>query len=352
MAVFQGDRAACARLAPALADHWPADPWARLWAAFGRGISGAREQALAELAELARIELDQADFRQLLGIAFWTLEDWGAALPEFREAARLRPGSAVNHVNLAQALTRGGEYAAAVAALEQALALDPDLANAHHDLGYLLGERLDEPERSLAHYREVIRLRPLDPSGYFNVGTALLELGELDAGAQHLGRAVELDPGDPLLRCQLAFALMHLGDHAGAAEHTREATRLQPDLALAHRDLALALEALGDLEGAEASALEAIRLDPSDPWSHYRLGAISSRRGEPARAADAMRAAIQLAPGLGPAHRGLGTVLETLGDHSGAIEAYRRAVELDPLDAGAADDLERALGREAGEGRD
>jgi tetratricopeptide (TPR) repeat protein len=89
--------------------------------------------------------------------------------------------------------SEAGDYAKAAASLERAIAISPDFADAHTNLG--------------AQY---------------------LRLGRFADAAAETERAIALDgPNAPRL-CNLAFAQMHLGDNAGALESVRAALRLAP----------------------------------------------------------------------------------------------------------------------------
>jgi tetratricopeptide (TPR) repeat protein len=69
-----------------------------------------------------------------------------------------------------------GEPAAARPAYEAALALDPDHAEAHYNLGLVLAGEKDH-DGSAREFREVIRLRPAYEPTYFELGSELLHAG-------------------------------------------------------------------------------------------------------------------------------------------------------------------------------
>ncbi|MBK1440374.1 PD40 domain-containing protein [Parapedobacter sp. ISTM3] len=69
------------------------------------------------------------------------------------------------------------QYALAVASLESAVALDPDFAAAHQQLGDIYRRQRDY-EKAIPHYSRVIQLNPaLTPLTWFGLGESLLHTG-------------------------------------------------------------------------------------------------------------------------------------------------------------------------------
>lgn len=89
-------------------------------------IDQARHAAARELAEAAtRLQPDAAKWWEALGTVLRLAQDADAALEPLRTAARLDPGDAAIHLQLALALTDTGDFAAARAAYARTLALAP-----------------------------------------------------------------------------------------------------------------------------------------------------------------------------------------------------------------------------------
>ncbi|MBK8097435.1 MAG: tetratricopeptide repeat protein [Planctomycetes bacterium] len=76
-------------------------------------------------------------------------------------------------------------------ALRQAIALDPDLAEAHNRLGILLVGR-GRVDEGYAHLSKAEQLAPTDPSPQLHLAQACVVLGRRDEGRQHLDRAAQL----------------------------------------------------------------------------------------------------------------------------------------------------------------
>lgn len=106
----------------------------------------------------------------------------------------------------------------AIAAYEQALNLDPALAEAHLNLGRLLHERGDlaGAER---HYALALTSRPDDPLAVFNLGVALQDQGKLEAAVAAYERALAADPDLADAHYNLSGVYEALGKDQAALRH-------------------------------------------------------------------------------------------------------------------------------------
>jgi serine/threonine-protein kinase len=142
----------------------------------------------------------------LKGRFYWTRRYHGglmAALEEFQKAIEEDAGYAMAYAGLADAYTFMGIYsvqrprtafAAASAAVERALAIDPDLAEAHTSLASIrLHNDWNWPEAE-----------------------------------REFSRALELDPMQTLPRIYRSWLLVLQGDHGGAAAEARRAQETEP----------------------------------------------------------------------------------------------------------------------------
>ena len=113
----------------------------------------------------------------------------------------------------------------ALEAYEHALDLDPDLSEAHVNLGRLLhlaGER----GRAEPHYREAVRLDPDDPTPHFNLGVLLEELRRPDEAVHAYRQAILRDPDFADAHCNLGLLLESLGRRQEAMRHLMAARTL------------------------------------------------------------------------------------------------------------------------------
>jgi protein O-GlcNAc transferase len=153
-----------------------------------------------------------------------------------------------------------GRPAAAVAALKQALALDPRLAPAHQNLGIAL-EELGRPDEAEAAYRDALRIDPAYVAALNNLGELLHRRGRLEEARQCFQATLSMGP-NRLVYTRLGAVLWKLGDSAGALDAFERAVAAGSISAEAYYNLGSAQLELGQFEAANRSAREALRLSP------------------------------------------------------------------------------------------
>jgi predicted O-linked N-acetylglucosamine transferase (SPINDLY family) len=149
------------------------------------------------------------------------------ALAALERALRLRPDLAEIQNNLGNALRDRGRLDEALSALERAVQLRPDYAEAQNNLGNVLRDqgRLDE---AIAALKRAVELRPGFAEAYSNLGNALWGRGRLDEAIAALGRAIELRPDLAETHNGLGQVLKEQGRLDEALACYRKAAQLKP----------------------------------------------------------------------------------------------------------------------------
>ena len=109
------------------------------------------------------------------------------------------------------------EPARAPAAYRRAIALDPDNADAHVNLGRLFQVRGDL-KRAKRHYQRALRAAPAHQLAFYNLGTVFDELDELDTALDYYHQA----PNVPDAHYNQARIFEMRGDQLAFARHMRE----------------------------------------------------------------------------------------------------------------------------------
>ena len=142
----------------------------------------------------------------------------------------------------------------------RAVQLDPNLPQAHAQLGIVLTWKR-QPDASLAEFEKAMSLNA-SFSDWRLIG-ALIFAGEparaIDAGKAHM----QLDPLYlPLVPGWLGFAYYMLRRYPEAQLHLQECVLRSPNYRTAHQWLAATYARLGQLQEAQAEAAEVLRIDP------------------------------------------------------------------------------------------
>ena len=121
-----------------------------------------------------------------------------------------------------------GDDERALAAYEQALALDPALAAAHTNMGNLLYKR-GERGRAREHYEQALALDGEQPEARYNLGNLLDDIGDNDGARMEWLRVVACCPEFADAHWNLAVACARDGDAESARLHLRRYSALVPD---------------------------------------------------------------------------------------------------------------------------
>jgi tetratricopeptide (TPR) repeat protein/tRNA A-37 threonylcarbamoyl transferase component Bud32 len=272
------------------------------------------------------------------------------AIGYFRAALAVKPDSAVAHNNLGKALYDKGDAERALRSFQAVIHLDPRYAKAHHNLGNALAA-MGDLDRAIRAYREAIRLEPTLPHAHNHLGVVLRSKKDPKGAIHHIEEAIRLDPRMAAAHGNLGAVLADRGNVEGAIRCYKETIRLEPTSAWAHNNLGLALAASKNMKGAIRHFEEAIRLDPRLAQAHYNLGLtlalVGQDRGDLEGAIRSYREAIRLDPKHANAHYNLGLALAGK-DMEGAIRHFKEAIRLDPTSAEAHRNLGIALNARGG----
>ncbi len=197
-----------------------------------------------------RVALAKAEY----ALASNSLDDaaagFTALLGEPAEAARAQQG-------LGLARLRQGKLAAAIAALDAAVAADPTLTRAWIARGVAADRVKDWPRADVA-YAKAVELQPDSAIALTNRGYSRLLRGRAAEAVADLQKAVAIDPKLEPARTDLEIARAMTGDYKGAFAGSTKAT-LAHDL----NTIGFAAMARGEYEVAEAYFTRAMQLNPA-----------------------------------------------------------------------------------------
>jgi adenylate cyclase len=210
------------------------------------------------------------------------------------------------HMPKAESLEKGRK------ALDRALSLDDELAEAHNTLGQFLVEdyRFAEAE---SEFKRAIALNPNYTLAHHWYGICLMETGRMADSIQETRLADELDPLSPVLAVNMAWGHAARGETAEAEEWMQRLKELDSANLFYDFTLALVLEQSGDFEGAARYTEEALRKHPTNSGYVWALGyyyGLLGKRGEAVKILERFNALPDgtLEKAFGPAmiHAGLG----------------------------------------------
>ncbi len=152
-----------------------------------------------------------------------------------------------------------GQVAQAIADYKAALVIDPELGDAHSNLGLAYNQQHNYAN-ALAEFRKALAVNPSDAITYNGVGAAL--------------------------RAQK--------DVPGAIKNWETSVKLNPKLAVAHYNLGTAYESQGDLDRAMVSYENATRNDQRLGEAFYRMGLIMMKKHKSEEAKEQFKRALKI----------------------------------------------------------
>jgi TolB-like protein/Tfp pilus assembly protein PilF len=212
----------------------------------------------------------------------------------------------------------------------RALALDPELSDAHLAMGdvhRLLHWNWAAAERA---YTRALQLNPSNENALRSYGLMLAALERPDEAVRQASRACELDPLCLIASLSAIWVSYAGGDYDGAIQRSRRTIDIDPERIAAHRLLAAALLQSG--RGPEAvDALDAaIDIAPDDPVALAWLAHAHAAAGHTARASALLERLRLLRRYVPPSH--LALAFTGLGDLDAAFAALDDAcVDRDPM---------------------
>jgi Flp pilus assembly protein TadD len=147
---------------------------------------------------------DRAHAREQLekGKELYRNDQDSEAVLAFQEAVKLDPDLAEAHFRLGLGYESLGkreeaesEYKKGIAVYKKYLEEHRDDAEAHYDLGQTYS-RLGQYSEAIREYREATKLKEDDPDIYYDLGVAHTKLAQYDAAAAAFSKSLEIDPNN------------------------------------------------------------------------------------------------------------------------------------------------------------
>jgi TolB-like protein/cytochrome c-type biogenesis protein CcmH/NrfG len=225
--------------------------------------------------------------------------DEAKAVELFEQAVRRDPQYALAWAKLARALVYQGfigDLAADEAisrgrrAVERALAIDPNSAEAYYARGNLFRMLSGDWSAAFSDYRKAAELDPHGEVGRDAVGNRVLLEGELSgqmgARIDVLSRELESNPLDTDVLSDLAWAHLNAGDLDASAATFLSVLEINPDFSIARAAYGMALL----LNGKKIEALAAAQKEPDEASRLWALSAIHWASGQRAESDAALGA--------------------------------------------------------------
>ena len=271
----------------------------------------------------------------LKGRFFWNKRDTNdlqKALGYFQQAAKEDPNYALAWSGTADVyvllpLFGGADpadaYPKAKEAAKKAIALDPNLAEPHADLGLIASLFDFDFALSMREFEKSIALNPNYATAHHWFGDSVLQcIGDFNRAIAEMKRALELDPLSVVFSVDLGVAYYFDRRYQEGIAQTRKALDLDPNAYYPYYNLGELLEESGDFPGAISEYKKSVALD-ADPYPLALLGRAEALNGN-------REAALKILQQLAVSKRyvadySVGLVYLGLGDKNQAMDWFEKS---------------------------
>ena len=189
---------------------------------------------LPTLSEGARTDLEKQSLNQAMapafkeGVAAMTAKDYAAAVAAFEKVLEIDPEKTEAIYNLGVAHENLGQMDQAVTYYKQAVDLQTSTVEPYLALATIYTANQQWPE-AMAMLQEADALQPDDVQTLFDLGAVAMNAGDVPAAEQAFMRVVELDDAHSLGHYQLGMVYVNQGKSEEAVVHLEKYLVLEPD---------------------------------------------------------------------------------------------------------------------------
>ena len=213
--------------------------------------------------------------------------------------------------------------------LEQVLAEDEAILDAHQMLGQIAAEE-GRPEDAIRHFQRALELNPEHERAMYGLAAAYAELDRYDDALVGFRRILEIKGSDVRASLAMSDIYVKLGQFDEAAEILEKASEES-------EASAFFTNALGEVrveQGRDDEALPLFKkaIDDNDEYAlpHFNLGVLYEERGDVFTAIEEYDRALEIAPKFFKAQFNLGKLYASMGDVDRARDQWQGSIESNP----------------------
>ncbi len=292
------------------------------------------DEAIYAYRKVLQIDVDDPRANLRLGVILMRAGRYDEALTPLRMAWSndQRNSRAANA--LACALDETGDFNTAQIMYEEALKLDPGLADARFNLGILHFNQRRFEAAITCFVTYMVKVGD-NSRAHRNIGRSLEQLGQLDGAINSLTKASNLDPDNPEILFDLAIVYDLKDDLDTASAKYRRALELNPEYVEARYNLAELLMRTGQSFEAINEFQTILSLEPEHHLALNGMATCYLNQREYGEAIGLLLQAIAVAPDYPLAHYNMGIAQKGLGNAEAALLSFQEASRLDPSDHAA-----------------
>ena len=286
------------------------------------------------------------------------IAEFKKALPLFKEDQKQM--KAETYVTLANAYNRKGIHKAAITACKKAIEINPDLANAHYNLGFAYREEGNDKlaKQKFALYDELLKqegeyieipekLTSEDIEKYITLGDNYFKEGKFDESIAEYKKALEIKPRDDILnklgQAHQQKRLAGKSEEQPAKIDTFTSKKTLDEMPRLETEQKLSIEELYDrgisyydkgmIDKAIEEFKEVLELDPEDVETHHHLGNAYADKEMFDEAISIYKKIVEKNPEFIDVYLSLGTLYLDMDMVDEAISLCKQAISANPDDS-------------------
>jgi tetratricopeptide (TPR) repeat protein len=294
-----------------------------------------RENEAEDLFQrVIQIKPDLASGHAHLGLLYLQTGRSEEAIPQLREAVRLDPARTDASDALvriwrehAQAATKAGDSATALALLNDARRLAPKNADVQFEFG-MAALQMSLWDDAIEAFRQTLQLRNNDPMAVWGLGRAYMGQSKFEESRQEFARYTALRPDDSAGHCALGMTLAALERSSEARAQFEWSIALTPSQIESYFRLGLLDLDSKDFDAAAKNLRIVLEHDPKHAGALAALGRVEFEQKHYTDAIDLMQRAIASDDSLGVAHYYLGLTYSRMGRKAESDQELQKATQL------------------------
>ncbi|MBF0380180.1 MAG: tetratricopeptide repeat protein [Magnetococcales bacterium] len=217
----------------------------------------------------------------------------------------------------------------AVEMFQKAIAIDDNKAWLYYNLGTSLYP-LSQIDATIKVQQKAIQIQPDYAEAYNSLGNALREKGSLNEAIVYLQKAIQIKPNYEDAHYNLGFVLQEQKKLDEAVISYQKVISINKEYSAAYIRLGICLKDQGKLDNAIDIYQELIAINPDSTDAYGNLGNIFKDQEKLEEAETQYKKAISINPNIAEIYYNLGLVKNQQNRLHEATECYQKALSIDP----------------------
>ena len=215
-------------------------------------------------------------------------ENWLEATKCYQHLIGLEPSSHFYYVKLAKVLVKQNKIYGAIAAYQEALALNPDLpGKIYKTLGDLLLQDKDDTSNAISTYQKASeQSSDWGPGFYIQYANSLMQKQLIDEAIVNYDKAIHLKPDSENFYVLLGNAKAKKEELDNALNCYQKALELNPNLATVYKKIGDIYVQKNQLDIASRYYYKTLELKPDATYVYRCLGDVFTKQGRQTEAVD------------------------------------------------------------------